>query len=48
MVRLNKWPFPAAVGMFFILTAVLVLAGCTTQEDAAGEKADAEEAVLYV
>lgn len=48
MVRLTGRPFPAAVGMFFILTAVLVLAGCTTREETAGKNADTEEAVLYV
>lgn len=48
MVRLNRRPFPAAVGMLSILTAVLVLAGCTTGEDSAKENAGAEEVVLYV
>ena len=48
MVRLNRRPFPAAVGMLIILTAVLILAGCTTGEDSAKENAGAEEVVLYV
>lgn len=48
MVRLNRRPFPAAVRMVSILTAVLVLAGCTTENDPLTEKAGSEEAVLYV
>ena len=49
MVRLNSRPFPAAVRMIFILTAVLDLAGCTTENGSAEEQTDSsEEAVLYV
>lgn len=48
MVRINKRPFPAAVGMISVLTAALVLAGCTTDKNAGGEKTTSEDAVLYL
>lgn len=48
MVRFNRRPFPAAVRMVSILTAVLVLAGCTIQKESVKEDTDSEEAVLYI
>lgn len=48
MVRINKRPFPAAAGMIFILAAVLVLAGCSTQKDSVKERGNNEDAVLYI
>lgn len=46
MIRINRRPFPAAVGMLSILTAVLVLAGCTTDKNS--EKTASDDAVLYI
>lgn len=48
MVRVNRRPFPAAVGILVILTAVLVLAGCTTDKNRNKENVSSESAVLYV
>lgn len=48
MIRRNKPSFPVVVGMVSILTAALVLTGCTEKNKSDEENIVSDEAVLYI
>ena len=48
MFRVGRRPYPAAVGMVSILTAVLVVTGCTTDKTSDSMQKNASDAVLFL